>query len=181
MCCLAILFPLWGTLLLPSSTTLFFFLLYILGIGFFFFPILILFLQLYPSFYTLHTLLLSSLLFLLLLLSSSMLLSIGYTICFLLISQEGILVPDFCKSVPSCLCILHSPYMLPLSLLLSILSLAGVCLQGAYFSPYNIPVPFLIQDMLAFFFAAPFVVWSHTPPLSLFSSSFQPQYLGIPI
>ena len=128
MCCLAILFPLWGTLLLPSSTTLFFFLLYILGIGFFFFPILILFLQLYPSFYTLHTLLLSSLLFLLLLLSSSMLLSIGYTICFLLISQKGILVPDFCKSVPSCLCILHSPYMLPPSLLLSILSLAGVCL-----------------------------------------------------
>jgi len=113
MYCLAALFSLWGIPLLPSSTTLFFFLLYILGIGSFFFPILTPFLQLYPFFHTLHTLLLSSFFFLLLFLSSSMLLGIGYTIYFLLVSQEEILVSDFCGSISSCLYILYSPHTLP--------------------------------------------------------------------
>ena len=111
--CLAALFPLWGILLLPSSTTLFFFLPYILGIGSFFFPILTLFLQLYPSFHSLCTLLSSSLFFLLLLLSSSMLLGIGHIIYFLLVSQGEIFVPDFHRSVPPCLHILYSPHILP--------------------------------------------------------------------
>ena len=111
---LAVLFPLWGILLLSSSTTLFFFLPYILDIRFFFFLILTPFLQLHLFFYTLYTPLLSSLLSLLLLFSSSMLLSIGHTICFLLVSQEEILVSDFCGSVPLCLCIFHSLHTLPL-------------------------------------------------------------------
>ena len=97
----------------PSSTTLFFFLFYILGIRFLFFPILTPFLQLYPFFHTLHTLLLSSFFFLLLFLSSSMLLGIGCTIYFLLVSQEKILVSDFCGSISSCLYILYSPHTLP--------------------------------------------------------------------
>ena len=117
----------------------------------------------------------------LLLLSSSMLLGIGYTTHFLLISQEGILVSDFCGSVLPCLHILHSPHMLPSSLLLSIFSLAGVCLWGAYSPPHNIPVSFPIQDIPVFFLAISFVVWPHVLPLLLFSSSFQPQYLGIHI
>ena len=179
ICYLAMLFSLWSVLLLLSSTTLFFFLLYILGIRFFFFLILTPFSQLHPCFHTLHTPLLSSLLFLLLLLSSSMLLGIDHTTHFLLISQGGILVPDFCRSIPPCLHILYSPHMLPSSLLLSILSLAGVCLWRAYSPPHNIPVPFPIQDIPVFFFAIPFVVWLHVPPLLLFSFSFQPQYLSI--
>jgi len=126
MCRLTILFPLWGMLLLPSSTTFFFFLSYILGIRFFFFLVLTPFSQLYSFFYTLHTLLLLSLLSLLLLFSSSMLLGIGHTTHFLLVSQGGILVPDFCRSVLSCLCILYSPHILLLSPLLSIFSLAEV-------------------------------------------------------
>ena len=125
---LAVFFPLWGTPLLPSSITFFFSLPYILGITFFFFFILIPFSQLYSFFYTLCTPLLLSFLSLLLLLSSFMLLSIGHTTYFLLVSQGGILVPDFCRSVPPCLHTLHSLHMLPPSPLLSIFSLAGVCL-----------------------------------------------------
>ena len=98
-----------------------------------------------------------------------MLLSIGYTTYFLLISQEGILVSDFCGSVLPCLYILHSPHMLPSSLLLSIFSLAGVCLWGAYSPPHNIPVSFPIQDIPVFFLAIPFVVWPHVLPLLLFN------------
>ena len=109
-----------------------------------FFLILIPFSQLHSSFHTLHTPLFSSLLSLLLLLSSSMLLGIGYTIHFLLVSQEGILVPNFCESVPPCLYILYSSHTLPPSPSLSIFSLAEVHLWGAYSSLYNIPVPFPI-------------------------------------
>ena len=130
MCHLTVLFPLWSTPLLSSSTTLFFFLLYILGIKSFFFFVLTPFSQLHPFFHTLHTPHLLSLLFFLLLLFSSMLLGIDYTICFLLVSQGGILVPDFCRSVSLCFHILYSPHILPLSPLLSILSLAEVCLWG---------------------------------------------------
>ena len=162
-------FPLWGMPLLPSSTTLFFFLLYILDIRSFFFLVLISFSQFYSSFHTLYTPLLLSLLFLLFFLSSSILLGIGHTIHFLLISQERILVPDFCKSISPCLCILHSPYTLPPSPSLSILSLVGVRLWGVYSSSHNIPAPFPIQDLLAFFLAVPFVVWPYMPPLLLFN------------
>ena len=123
---LAALFSLWGTPLLSSSTILFFSLPYILGIEFFFFPILTPFLQLHPFFYTLHTLLLSSLLSLLLLLSSSTLLGIGCTTHFLLVSQGGILVSDFHGFVPPYFHILYSLHMLLPSLLLSILFLAEV-------------------------------------------------------
>ena len=171
MCCLTALFPLWSIPLLSSSTTLFFFLPYILNIRSFFFLVLTPFLQLHPSFHTLHTSLLSSLFSLLLLLSSSMLLSIGHITCFLLVSQEGILVLDFCRSIPSCLHIFHSLHMLLPFLLLSILSLAEVYFWGAYSSLYNIPTPFPIQDMPAFFLAVPFVVWSHVLPLPFFFSS----------
>ena len=100
------------------------------------FLVLIPFLQLHPSFYTLYTPLLSSLLSLLLLLSSSMLLDIGHTTHFLLLSQEGILIPDFHGSVLPCLCILYSLHILSPPLLLSIFSLAGVHLWRAYSPPY---------------------------------------------
>ena len=139
---LAALFLLCSIPLLSSSTTLFFFLSYILGIRSFFFPILTPFSQLHLSFHTLYTLLSLSLLFLLLLLSSSTLLGIDYTTYFLLVSQGGILVSDFYGSILFCLCILYSSHMLLLSLLLSILSLAGVCLWGAYSSLYNISASF---------------------------------------
>ena len=81
------------------------------------------------------------------------------------------LVPDFCRSIPSCLHIFHSLHMLLPFLLLSILSLAEVYFWGAYSSLYNIPTPFPIQDMPAFFLAVPFVVWSHVLPLPFFFSS----------
>ena len=144
ICCLAALFSLWGVLLFSSSTTLFFFLPYILGIRSFFFLILTPFSQLHPSFYTLHTPLLLFLLSLLLLLSSSILLGIGCTIHFLLVSQGEILIPDFCRSILPCLYILHSPHTLPSSPLLSIFSLAEVHLWGVYSLSHNIPVPFPI-------------------------------------
>ena len=141
---LAVLFLLWNMPLLPSSTTLFFFLPYILGIRSFFFPILIPFSQLHPFFYTLHTPLSSFLLFLLLLFSSSMLLGMSHTIYFLLVSQGGILVLDFCRSVLSCLYILHSLYILLLLLLLSIFSQVKVHLLEAYSTLYSTPIPFPI-------------------------------------
>ena len=141
---LAVLFPLQDILLLSSSTTLFFFLPYILDIRFFFFLILTPFLQLHLFFYTLYTPLLSSLLSLLLLLSSSILLGIGRTTHFLLVSQGEILVPDFHGSIPPCLHILYSLHMLPPSPSLSILSLAGVYLWEVYSPLYNIPVSFPI-------------------------------------
>ena len=119
-----------------------FFLPYILDIRSFFFLILIPFSQLHSFFHTLHIPLLSSLLFLLLFLSSSMLFGIDHTIHFLLVSQEGILVPDFCRSIPPCLHILYSPHILLPSPLLSILSLAGVYLGGTYFPLHNIPASF---------------------------------------
>jgi len=112
MCHLVALFLLWSTLLLPSSTTFFFFLLYILNIRSFLFLVLIPFSQLYLSFYTLHTPLLSSFFSLLFLLSSFILLGIGHTTYFLLVSQGGILVSDFYGSILFCLCILYSSHML---------------------------------------------------------------------
>jgi len=142
--CLTMLFPLWDMLLLSSSTILFFFLSYILGIKFFFFLVLISLSQLYSFFHTLHTPFSLSLLFLLLFFFSSMLLGIDYTTHFLLVSQGGILVPDFCRSVLPCLYVLYSPYMLLLSPLLSIFSLAEVYLWGVYSPSYNIPVFFPI-------------------------------------
>ena len=144
ICCLTALFPLWGVLLLPSSTTFFFFLPYILGIRSFFFLILTPFSQLHPSFHTLYTPLSLFLLSVLLLLSSSMLLGIGCTTCFLLVSQGEILVLDFCRSILPCLYILYSPHTLPSSPLLSIFSLAEVHLWGVYSLSHNIPVPFPI-------------------------------------
>ena len=166
---LAVLFPLWGMPLLPSSTTFFFFLPHILGIRFFFFLVLISFSQLHPSFHTLYTPLLLFLFSLLLFLSSSMLLGIDCTTRFLLVSQKEIFVLNFCESVPSCLCILHSSHMLPPFSLLSILSLAGVCLWRAYSPLHNIPAPFPIWDMLAFFLAMSFMVWPYALSLPLFN------------
>ena len=134
-------------LLLPSSTTVSFFLSYILGIGSLSFLAPTLFLLLHLFFHTLYTAPLSSLLSLLFSFSSSMLPSTGHTTYFSLVFQEETLVLSFHGFGPFCLHTSHSPHILLLPLLSTILSQAEVYLLKVCFPPHNIPVLFLIWDM----------------------------------
>ena len=140
----AILFSLWGALLLSSPITVSSFLFYILGIGSLSFLIPILFLLLHLFFHTLYIIPLSFLPSLLFPLSSSMLLGTSYTTCFSLVFQEGILVFSFYRFGPPCFHIPYSPHTLLLPLLSTILFQAEVHVLKAYSLPHNILVPFPI-------------------------------------
>ena len=155
--------------LLFSSTMVSSFLFYILDTESPFFLILILFFLLH-LFYILYTVPLSSLLYFLLSLFSSMLSGTDHTICFSLVSQEGILVLGFHGFEPLCLYISYSPHTLLLLLLLTILSQAEVHLLEVCSSPHNIPVLFPIWNIPASSLAVSFVVWPHVLPLLFFFS-----------
>ena len=146
------------------------FLFYILDTESPFFLILILFFLLHLFFYILYTVPLSSLLYFLLSLFSSMLSGTDHTICFSLVSQEGILVLGFHGFEPLCLYISYSPHTLLLLLLLTILSQAEVHLLEVCSSPHNIPVLFPIWNIPASSLAVSFVVWPHVLPLFFFFS-----------
>ena len=77
---------------------------------------------------------------------------------FLTCFQGGILVLDSHRSTPSCLCILHSPYMLLLHPSLSILSQVRVHLLEVHSTLHSTPMPFSIWDTLVFSLVVPFVV-----------------------